>query len=188
MTQNQDIHSNRKSQKYTRRELFRRLVWAFVQPFFSYSPRQLWGWRNFLLRVLGAKIGWHVNIYPTVNVHMPWHLTIGDYAAIGDNVILYALGPIQIGPRSTISQNAHLCAGSHDYRDPSMPLTKPPIHIGADAWVCSDAFVGPDVTIGDRAIVAARSVVIKNVEANTIVGGNPAKFLRFRPPFSPAKA
>lgn len=80
-----------------------------------------------------------------------------------------------IGPRATVSQGAHLCGGTHDWRDPTMPLMKPPIEIGADAWVCADAFIGPDVTIGDGAIVGARAVVTKSVARGLIVAGNPAR-------------
>jgi putative colanic acid biosynthesis acetyltransferase WcaF len=88
---------------------------------------------------------------------------------------LYALGPISLGRATTVSQNSHLCAGSHDYRHADRPLTKPPITIGDSVWICADAFVGPGVNIGDGAIVGARAVVIKNVPEQTIVAGNPAR-------------
>ena len=80
----------------------------------------------------------------------------------------------------TISQGVHMCAGTHDYNDLTMPLLKSPINIGADAWVCADAFVGPRVTIGNRTIVGARGVVIKNVGDNVVVAGNPAIFIKER--------
>lgn len=105
---------------------------------------------------------------------MPWNLVLGAQCAVGDRAILYSLGPIMIGPRTTVSQGAHLCAGTHDWRDPTMPLLKPPIEIGADAWVCADAFIGPNVTIGSGAIIGARAVVTKNVGPGLIVAGNPA--------------
>lgn len=108
---------------------------------------------------------------------MPWNLDIRDDVAIGDRVILYALGPIAIGERTTVSQGAHLCAGSHNWRDPAMPLTKPPIRIGSDVWICADVFVGPNVSVGDQSIVGARSVVTKNIDNNIVVGGNPAQVI-----------
>ena len=73
-----------------------------------------------------------------------------------------------------------MCAGTHDYKDPSMPLIKPPIQIGNEVWVCADAFVEPDTVIEDRAIVAAASVVVKDVEKSQVVGGNPAKLIKLR--------
>jgi putative colanic acid biosynthesis acetyltransferase WcaF len=94
---------------------------------------------------------------------------------VGDRVILYALGSIKIGSGATVSQYAHLCAGTHDWRNPTMPLIKLPIEIGKDAWICADAFIGPSVNIGNASIVGARAVVMKNVPSNTIVVGNPAQ-------------
>ena len=58
-----------------------------------------------------------------------------------------------------------------------MRLTKPPISIGDEVWICADAFVGPGVTVSDRAVVGARAVVVKDVEEDEIVGGNPAKII-----------
>lgn len=116
-----------------------------------------------------------MHVFPTVRIAIPWNLNLGEQCAVGDAAILYALGSITIGPRSTISQGAHLCAGTHDWRDPAMRLMKPPITIGADVWVCADAFVGPDVTIGEKAIVGARAVVMRDVAPRLIVAGNPAR-------------
>ena len=96
-------------------------------------------------------------------------------------MILYGLGPIRIGARSTISQGAHLCAGTHDHRRRDFPLVKAPITIGDDVWVCADAFIGPFVEIGDRAIVAARSVVMKPVAADTIVRSHSELHVQPRP-------
>ncbi len=61
-----------------------------------------------------------------------------------------------------------------------MPLLKPPIIIGDQAWICTDAYVGPGVTVGEGAVVGARAVVVKDVEPWAIVAGNPAGFLRKR--------
>ncbi len=171
-----DIRANRLAQKWTRKELLGRALWEILRtPFFAWVPRPLWGIRRQVLRLFGARIGGNVHIYPTVRIAIPWNLTIGDEAAIGDHAILYSLGPIAIGPRSTISQNAHLCAGSHDFRRADMLLLKPPIIIGANVWVCADAFVGPGVAIGDHAVVGARAVVMRDVAALDVVAGNPAR-------------
>ena len=113
---------------------------------------------------------------------MPWNLEIGASAAVGDRVNLYALGPITIGARATVSQGAHLCAGTLDISDPTRPLLKLPITIGSDAWVCADAFIGPGVTLGEHAIVGARAVAMKDVPAHTIVVGNPARQIKRKIP------
>jgi putative colanic acid biosynthesis acetyltransferase WcaF len=62
----------------------------------------------------------------------------------------------------------------------SMPLITAPIQIGDDAWITSDVFIGPGVCIGDGAVIAARSTVTRNVEAWTVVSGNPAEFRSIR--------
>lgn len=169
-----DVAKNRQDRKWTRREQSGRVLWALTMPLFRLSPRPLWGWRRALLRVFGAEVRANVHVYPTVRITIPWNLTLGDGCAVGAHAILYALGPITLGPRATVSQYAHLCAGNHDWRDPAMPLTKPPITLGADVWVCADAFVGPGVTVGDGAILGARAVVVKDVAPRAIVVGNPA--------------
>ncbi len=132
------------------------------------------------MRLFGARIGKHVHIYPNVKITIPWNLDIGDYAGVGDHVILYALGPISIGKAATVSQGAHLCAGTHDYHDAAMPLLKVPIEIGDNAWICADAFLGPGVSVGEGAIVGARAVVVKNVDQADIVAGNPARLVKKR--------
>lgn len=133
-----------------------------------------------MLRRFGAEIGKGVQVYPSVKITIPWNVSMGDYATAGDCVTLYALGPINIGRRSTISQNAHLCAGTHDFRGTAMTLIKAPISILDDSWICADAFVGPGVTIGRGAIVGARAVVMKDVEKNSIMAGNPAVQIGYR--------
>jgi len=170
-----DVAANRQAKKWSRREYAGRVLWALAAPIFRITPRPLWGWRRAILRAFGARVDRDVHVYPTARITIPWNLTLESGCAVGDRAILYALGPIRLGPRATVSQYAHLCAGSHDWRDPAMPLTKPPIDIGADVWICADAFVGPGVTVGDGAILGARAVVVKDVAAGAIVAGNPAR-------------
>jgi putative colanic acid biosynthesis acetyltransferase WcaF len=180
LTSELDIAANRDAQKYTAGETALRVLWALAYPLFRLSPRPCYGWRNWLLRRFGADVGRHVQIYNTVKIQHPWLLTIGDYAAIGDEAIIYNLGPVRIGSRATISQYAHLCAGSHDCLRRDMPLLKLPVTIGDDAWVCADAFVGPGITVGAGAVVGARAAVFSDVEPWTVVGGNPAKLIKRR--------
>lgn len=175
-----DVAANRSASSYGVPELAGRMLWGVGAMIFRLVPRPLYGLRRFILRLFGATVGPHVHIHPTVRIFLPWNLSIGEYSAIGDRAIIYNLGPVRIGARSTISQNTHLCAGSHDYRDPAFPLLRMPITIGDDAWICADAFVGPGVTVGDRAIVAARAVAVRDVAPEVIVAGNPARMIKRR--------
>lgn len=170
-----DVKQNRLARKYTSGEMIRRVLWTFAQPLFRISPRPCFGWRRFLLRCFGAKIGGSVHIYPSATVYFPWNLKVGDESAIGEQVFIYNLGRVTLGSRVTISHRAHLCAGTHDHTKPDFPLVRPPIVIGSDAWICADAFVGPGVTVGEGAIVAARAVAMKDVKPRSIVVGNPAR-------------
>lgn len=169
-----DIATNRKQRKWTRWELAGRVAWTFGAALFRLVPRPMWGVRNSLLRLFGAKVGANVRVHPTVNIFIPWNVTLGDDVGVGDGVHLYSLGPIKVEREATVSQRAHLCAGTHDFTDPAMPLLKPPITVKQGAWICTEAFVGPGVTVGEMAVVGARAVVVRDVPAMAIVAGNPA--------------
>lgn len=177
-----DIRANRAERKWSWKEQAGRVLWALAQPCFRFSPRIFWGWRNWMLRMFGASIAADVHIHPSVLIALPWNLAIGAHSSAGDRAILYNLGPISIGAGATISQGAHLCAGTHDYHRADLPLIKAPITIGEGAWICADAFVGPGVNVGDYAIVGARGVVMRDVADWTVVSGNPARVVGKRPP------
>jgi putative colanic acid biosynthesis acetyltransferase WcaF len=175
-----DVTANRNATKYTRKEQLMRVLWGFATPLFRFSPRICFGWRSFLLRLFGAKIGPETHIYNSATIYMPWNLEVGEQSSVGEHAYIYNLGRIIIGNRTTISQRAHLCAGTHDFTDPALPLLKPPIIVNDQAWICADAFVGPGVTVGKGAIVGARAVVTKDVEPWVIVAGNPSRTIRTR--------
>lgn len=175
-----DIGANRSSQKYSSKEILARVAWRTCYPLFRYSPRLLYAWRVALLKIFGAKIGSNVHIHQTTHIRYPWLLSIGDHSSLGENAIVYNLGSVSIGDRTTVSQNAHLCAGTHDFNEKAFPLVRASIEIGNDCWICADAFVGPHVSVGDGAIVGARSVVVKDVKPVSIVAGNPAKVIKKR--------
>jgi putative colanic acid biosynthesis acetyltransferase WcaF len=175
-----DIAQNRSSVKYSRRENIQRALWMIGGLVFRAVPRPLYRVRSSILRLFGARIGPHCQIYPTVRIFLPSQLEIGAWTAVGDRATLYNLGSIRIGDSVTISQGAHLCAGSHNYSDPSMPLIRAEIIVENSAWICAEAFVGPGVTIGRRAVVGARAVVVRSVEPGVVVGGNPARVIKSR--------
>ena len=105
---------------------------------------------------------------------------MGAHACLGPRVDCYNQGRISIGGHTTVSQKCYLCSSSHDYTDPKHALILKPIVIADQAWIAADAFIGPGVTVAQGAVVGARSAVFKDVEAWTIVGGNPAVFIKKR--------
>lgn len=170
-----NIHNNREETKYSKAIQFKRILWGLCFPLFRFSLRPMFGWRRSLLSLFGAKIGKHVHIYNSAEIYFPWNLEIGDWSAIGEHALIYNLGEVKIGRNVTISQRAHICAGTHDHKDASMPLIKSTIEICNEAWVAADAFVGPGVRVGQGAVVGARAVVMSDLPAWVIYAGNPAR-------------
>jgi putative colanic acid biosynthesis acetyltransferase WcaF len=170
-----DHARNQAARKYSRGEQLRRVLWSGGRWLIRLSPRPCFGWRRFVLRLFGARVGAHVNIYPSTHLYMPWNVTIGDWSALGDDVFVYSLGSVSIGKSATLSYRSHVCAGTHDLNDPELPLRKPPVTIEDGVWVGTEAFIGPGVTVGRAAVVGARAVVVKDVAALDVVAGNPAR-------------
>ena len=154
------------------------LVWALL---YRPSPRPLRKFRVWLVRLFGGNVAWTVNLRPSSRIWHPWLLAMGEHSCLADNVMIYNLGPVSIGPHTVLSQEAYVCAGTHDYTKPNLPLQRPPITIGGGVWVCAKAFIAPGVTIGDNAVVGACAVVTKDVPPGMIAAGNPAKVVRARP-------
>jgi len=166
---------------WTFSEKARRAVWMVVQAsLFRWSWHSWYGFRRMLLRAFGATLAPACQIRPTARIEIPWNLKIGEYSSIGDFTIIYNLGLIAIGSRVTVSQRAHLCAGTHDFTRPDMPLLRPAITIHDDAWIAADAFVGPGVVVGAGALLGARGCAFQDLEPWRIYGGNPAKQLAKR--------
>lgn len=175
-----DIQSNRADRKYPLGVQLKRVCWAFGKLLFRLIPRPLYTPRRLLLRLFGARVAADVNISNTAAIYFPWNLSIGRWSSVGDGARIYNLGSVTIGEKATVSQGAHLCAGTHEFSDPATPLLTPPIEIGSQAWVCADAFVGPGVRVGEGAVVGARAVAVKDVEPWTVVAGNPAAIIKTR--------
>jgi putative colanic acid biosynthesis acetyltransferase WcaF len=151
------------------------LIWQIVQAtLFACSPQPFYGWRRFLLRCFGARIGRGVLVRPSARITYPWKVIIGDRSWIGDHAELYSLGDIKIGADSVVSQRSYLCAATHDHRRPDFAMIARPIVIGDQVWIATDVFVAPGVTIADGAVVGARSSVFKNIGAGEIAFGSPA--------------
>lgn len=143
-------------------------------------PQICYPLRRTLLRAFGARIGAGVRIRPGVEITYPWKVTLGDHVWIGDDVTLYSLGPIRIGAHSVISQASYVCAADHDYTDVAFPVRERAICIGEQVWIAGDAWIGPGVTIGDGAVVAARSTVTEDLPPGMVCAGSPCVPLKRR--------
>ena len=160
----------------------RRLCWGIVYwLLFRTAPYfMLKKWRTWLLSRFGMKGGRGDVIHPFVRIWAPWNVSLGHAVAIDDSVNLYSVDKIKIGTKVAISREAFICTASHDITRPERPLVTAPIAICDGVWIGARAIILPGVTIGEGAVVAAGAVVTKNVEPFTVVGGNPAKFIKKR--------
>ncbi|MDP7008217.1 MAG: hypothetical protein QGI78_01445 [Phycisphaerales bacterium] len=140
------------------------VVWVFVPPL-----------RSTLLRLFGAKVGKKCSFARTVKIIIPWNLEIGDHCNFADEVILYSLGPIIIGDNVRIDTRAHLCAGTHDMKDTTFPLLRPPISIGNDTFIGIDAYIAPNVVVGNKCTIWPRTSVFKSCDNEAELSGNPAR-------------
>jgi putative colanic acid biosynthesis acetyltransferase WcaF len=137
----------------------------------------------FLLSLFGAKVHRDSGVYSSAKIWAPWNLELKRNAWIAYDVICYNMAKIVVEEDATVSQYSYLCTASHHID--SMELTPDttiaaPITIHSNAWIGTQAFIGPGVTIGEGAVVGARAAVFKDVEPWTVVGGNPAKFIKKR--------
>jgi putative colanic acid biosynthesis acetyltransferase WcaF len=158
------------------------LWWLTQAIFFRNSPQFLYGFRRFLLRLFGANVGKKVVIRPTVKITYPWKVSIGDYSWIGDDVVLYSLGNIEIGKNVVISQKSYICAASHDYLQLDFPIFAGVVRIQDECWLATDVFVAPGVTIHKGTVIGSRSSVYKDLPSNKVCIGNPVKIVRNRIP------
>lgn len=170
------------SHSFSKKNKIARIIWTVVYVFLfrPFGTRIFKKWRVLLLKLFGSKIDWSSHVYASSKIWAPWNLELGKNSCLGPKVECYNQGHINIGDNTIISQKVYLCASTHNYKLKDFPLVLKPITIGNGVWVAAAAFIGPSVNIGDDAVVAAKAVVIKNIEKSTIVGGNPAKLIKSR--------
>ena len=158
-----------------------RAVWSLTWLLLcQWTPPPLNKWRCFVLKAFGARIGSGARVYGSTKIWSPENLDMGAHSVMGWNVNCYNQGKITLGEFAIVSQYSHLVSGTHDVDDRNFQLKTFPIVIEPYAWVASDAFVGPGVTLGEGAVLGARGVAFKNLKPWTIYAGNPCKEIRQR--------
>ena len=171
---------------YSAGEYGRRAAWRVVEAtLVRLSPGRFHAWRRFWLDLFGAKIDPTGGTKPTTRVWHPWLFTLGRHSMLSAGVTIYNLGRVAIGDHTVLSQDVYVCAGTHDYTKPDLPLVRAPVTIGSGVWVCAGAFIGPGVTVGDNSVVGARAVVTRDVPPGVVVAGNPARVIKPRFPLEP---
>jgi putative colanic acid biosynthesis acetyltransferase WcaF len=172
---------------WTPGERVRMVLWDSCWALFcAWTPKNLNAWRLFWLRRFGATLHGTPFVHQRARIQKPWNLTMHHRAALGDRANVYTLGKIEIRARATVAQEAYLCAGTHDFARPELPLVTAPIVVEEDAWIGARVFVMPGVTIGAGAVIGAASVVTKSVPEWSICAGNPCRIIKPRARFSEA--
>ena len=137
------------------------------------------------MRLVKAKIGKRVVFYPGVWIAPGRNLVLGDDVDLALGVLITTSGGVEIGERTLIGYRTQIISGNH-----KIPNNKNTIFgagheyskviIGSDCWIGANCIIMPGVSIGEGAVVAGGSVVTKDVEPFTIVGGVPAKKIKSR--------
>ena len=162
-------------------ERIRMILWEWTWNLLcSWTPKPFNIWRLIILKSFGAKIQGIPFVHQRARIQIPWNLTLRHRACLGDRANAYSLGRIEIEEGATVAQEAYLCTGTHDFQDPAIPLQISRIHIGREAFIGARAMILPGITIGEKAVVGAQSVVTKNVPPAVTVAGNPAITIQTR--------
>jgi len=155
--------------------LWKEALWRMTQGFFFQA---MWpvpnGWRVNLLRLFGAKLGKGVVIRAGVNISFPWRLRTGDHVWFGEEVMILSLAPVTIGSNVCLSQRCFLRTGSHDPHSKAFELVTKEITISDQSWIGAQAWIGPGVRIDECSVIAAGSIVNRNVPPGRLYAGNPA--------------
>jgi putative colanic acid biosynthesis acetyltransferase WcaF len=159
----------------------KRILWYFTNAlFFTSRWLPVSGFKVFLLRLFGAKVGKGVNIKPAVNIKYPWRLTIGNFVWIGENVWIDNLADVTIGDNVCISQGAMLLCGNHNFKKSSFDLITGTITLEEGVWIGAQSIVGPNVICRSHSVLAVKSVASTELESYTIYRGNPAVAVKKR--------
>lgn len=156
------------------------ITWAVLA---SWTPPPLHRWRVFLVNIFGGNVHSSCSIYSSVRIWYPPNLTMERFAALGPGVECYSMGAIELKAFAIVSQRAFLCTGTHNIQESNFQIGARPIHIGANAWIAAESFIGPGVTVGEGAVLSARGAAFRNLEPWTVYQGNPAVAIKSRNSF-----
>ena len=130
-----------------------------------------------LVHKLFPTMGEGSRVNTPITVVRPHMVKIGKRVTVMNGCLMMSAGGITIDDDALIAANVQLISNNHDLENRRI-ITCKPVHICRKAWVGAGATILPGVTVGENAVVGAGSVVTKDVAPNTIVAGNPAKFIK----------
>ena len=137
--------------------------------------------RSEILKELLGKTGENIYIEPNFRCDYGYNIYVGENFYANFDCLLLDVCPITIGNNSMLAPGVHIYTATH----PLNPIERnsgyeygKPVNIGDNVWIGGRAVICPGVTIGNNVVVAAGSVVTKNVPDNVVVGGNPAKIIK----------
>jgi maltose O-acetyltransferase len=136
--------------------------------------------RGFFYRRAGLKIHKTSSIHWRAEFYAPQNIVIGRYCTIGDSSFLDGRSGLIIGDSVNLGSHVTIYTRQHDVDSRDFAEVGGPVTVGDHAWISSHSIVLPGVTIGAGAVVAAGAVVTKDVSPYTLVGGNPARYIRDR--------
>lgn len=132
--------------------------------------------RELFARLTGREIDPTFNLFPPFYTDCGKNIKIGKHVFINSGCCFQDQGGVKIGDGSLIGQQVVLATINHDLNPADRAnMTPQPIKIGKNVWIGAHATVLAGVTVGDGAVIAAGAVVTRDVPANTVVGGVPAK-------------
>lgn len=141
--------------------------------------------KKIYLQIQGARIGRRVTFYPGIRIGFAKNLIVGNYVDLAWGIIITTKGGVEIGDRTLIGYRTQILSANH-----VIPSNKGRIFdaghspgkviIENDVWIGANCIILAGVKIGEGAIIAAGSVVTKDIKAFTIVGGVPAKLIKTR--------
>lgn len=151
---------------------------AFINAAYAFIP--FFFLRKNFLRIFGIKLGRKSYIHRGVRFFHLGNISIGDNSVVNFHCYLDNRRKIIIGNNVGIANNTKIYTLGHDLNDPEFKTIGGAVHIHDNAFLFSNVLVMPGIKIGEGAVILSGSVVTKDVEAYTVVGGNPAKFIKKR--------
>ncbi len=184
MTQFKDKNGEQLTTKQLILKISRRIesyfldFWLMVLTFIGYIPSH--SLRNFFYFVSGIKIGKKSYIHYGARFYLPKNITIGNGTIIGDHAFIDGRERVVIGNNVDIASEVRIYNSEHDINSKTFKAINAPVEVGDYVFIGPRVTILPGVKIGRGAIVAAGSVVIKDVDPSTLVGGVPAKYIKDR--------